>query len=144
MKRKKSFIILTVLIIAIIAVSSIVGCSINGFEEDDFQLEITSIRIDGNKVTVEAKLKNNSWRNGLVVSSGLVHILYTDEEGKPDNWGIASIAIYDWMRCKQTITRTQEFELQKGKYTIEAFSSFACNNDKDRFHYSVEKVIEVQ
>lgn len=143
MKRKKLFIILTVSIIAIIAVSSIVGCSINGFEKDDFQLEITIIRIDGNKVTVEAKLKNNSWRNGLVESSGLLHILYTDEEGKPE-WGIASILIYDWIICKQTITRTQEFELEKGKYTIEAISNFSCNKDKDLFYYSVEKVIEVQ
>ena len=143
MKRKKSFIILTVLIIAIIAISSIVGCSINGFEKDDFELEITSIRIDGNKVTVEAQLKNNSWRNGLVASSGLIHILYTDEEGKPDNWGIADILIYDWMRCKQTITRTCEFELEKGQYTIEAFSGFDCNNAKDHFYYRVEKVIEV-
>ena len=143
MKRKKSFIIFTVLIIAIIAISSIVGCSINGFEKDDFELEIASIRIDGNKVTVEAQLKNNSWRNGLVSSSGLIHILYTDEEGKPDNWGIADILIYDWMRCKQTITQTCEFELEKGKYTIEAFSGFDCNNAKDHFYYRVEKVIEV-
>ena len=135
---------MTVLIIAIIAISSIAGCSINGFEKDDFQLEITSIRIDGDKVTVEAKLKNNSWRNGLVVSSGLIHILYTDEYGKPDNWGIPSIAIYNWIRCKQTITQTYEFELEKGKYTIEALTAFSCNNDKDDFSYSVEKVIEVQ
>ena len=143
MKRKKPFIILTVIIVAVIVISGIVGCSINGFGNDDFELKITNIRIDGNKVTVEAKLKNNSWRNGLVVSSGLIHILYTDEDGMPDNWGIASIALYNWMRCKQTITQTCEFELEKGTYTIEAFSSFSCNNDKDDFYYRVEKIIEV-
>ena len=142
MKRKKSFIVLTVIIIVVIAISSIIGCSINGFKEDDFEIAITSIRIDGNKVTVKAQLKNNSWRNGLVTSSGLLHILYTDEDGKPD-WAIASIALYNWIRCKQKITVTEVFELEKGKYTIRAVSGFDCNKNKSHFVYSVEKVIEV-
>ena len=142
-KRKKSLIILSVVIIAIIVISSIVGCSINGFKQDDFQLEITSIRIDGNKVTVTAQLKNKSLRNGLVTSNGLIEIYYTDENGMPDNWASSSICIYDWIRCKQKITATYTFELEKGTYTITATAGFSCNNEKDDFVYKAVKTIEV-
>ena len=143
MKRKKSFIILTVIIVAVIVISSIVGCSINGFEKDDFELEITSIRIDGNKVAVEAILKNNSWRNGMVVSGfSMIEVIYQDEE-QSINWGFPSIAKYYWIRCKQTIKETQEFQLEKGKYTIIAIVDFNCNKNKDTFFYKAETIIEV-
>ncbi len=141
-KRKKVFIITVVAIIAVIALVSIVGCSINGFEKDDFEFTITSIRVDGNKVTVVAQLKNNSWRNGWVVSSGLIHIVYEDEGGNPE-WGITSIAINNWISCKQKITKTQEYTLEKGRYTIKALANFSCNNNKDKFHYIVEATVEI-
>ena len=144
MKRKKSLIILAIVIIVVLTTSCIVGCSINGFKKDDFQFSITSVKIDGNKVTVTAQLKNNSLRNGFVTRSGLIYIIYTDEDGKPDNWAVASICIYDWIRFKQKVTETEEFVLEKGKtYTITAISSFSCNNSKDDFVYKVVKTIEV-
>lgn len=143
-KKNKTFIILVVVAVIVLTVACVVCFSINGFKQDDFTLSITSVKIEGNKVTVTAQLKNNSLRNGWISSSGLIHMEYHDENGMPDNWGVASIYILNWMRCKQTVIRTVTFELnEKGKYTIEAFSSFSCNGDKDDFHYKAQKVIEI-
>ncbi|MDE5755745.1 MAG: hypothetical protein K2I23_01495 [Clostridia bacterium] len=143
MKRKKSFIILTVLIVAIIAASSIVGCSINGFRQEDFQLAITDVRINDNIVTIDVEFKNTSWRNGLVVSGfNIIEVIYQDEDNSI-NWGFPSIAVYHWIRCKQKITETQEFQLEKGIYTITAIVDFFCNGDRDSFYYRVETIVEV-
>ncbi|MDE5654134.1 MAG: hypothetical protein K2I46_00820 [Clostridia bacterium] len=149
MKRKNAFIIISVLIIVCISISCFIGCSSNGLNEEDFEISITNIQVKGSRVTVEVEFKNNSWHNGWIVSSGdsrrpstLINVIYKDENGEP-MWGVASIAVKHWIKGKQKITKTVEFQLEKGQYTITAIVDFYCNINNNRFYYFDEKVIEV-
>ena len=142
MKRKSAIVLLIVLLFSIV-LFSFSGCSSSGFKQEDFQLAITDVQVNGNNVIVNAEFKNTSWRNGMIVSGfSIIEVIYQDEE-QSLNWGFPSIAKYYWIRCKQTIKETEEFQLEKGKYTIIAIVDFHCNKDKDRFYYKAETIIEV-
>ena len=138
---------ITTLVLAVLIISTLLfsfcGCSSSGFKQEDFELAITDVQVDGIHVTVSVEFKNKSWRNGWVVSNGLIHVIYYRDEEERDSWAFASVAIYDWIICKHTVKEKEELQLEKGQYTIAAIVRIHCNDDRDVFYYEVEKVIKV-
>ena len=143
MKRINRFIIFAIVIIAVLF--SFCGCESAGFKQDDFEIKLISVEVDGNKVTVQTEFKNKSYRNGLVFSGDPLIEIYCNDENGESQWVYSSIGRNYWIICKQKRTKTDVFELEEGIYTIQAYVSLSCNNGKDLLSYSTETVtIEIK
>ena len=149
MKKIKQYFVFTVVIIALIF--TLCGCSPTKFEQDDFELKVESVEINGNQVAMQIEFRNNSYKNGWVLSGGasgkpssIIRVCCKNSDGE-SMWDYPAVAINHWIRCKQKIKNTDTFELEEGIYTIEVCVSLYCNNEKDHFYYESESItIEIE
>ncbi len=136
---KKRFCICAILILVILICVIASSCS-SKFDDEDFSIELSDVKVDGNNVSVSVIFKNNSFKSDVVIGTGaIVYIFYEDENGKPD-WCIPSIAVKHLIYAKQKIKKTEKFELPKGVYKVYGIADFDC--DGKSYYYETE-VFEV-
>ncbi|MDE6275536.1 MAG: hypothetical protein K2M75_03250 [Clostridia bacterium] len=149
MKRKNVIILVTVLIITTSLISCFGACTSNGLKEGDFKLEITDVQVRNNRVVVSVEFKNISWHNGWIYTGGepsrpstMIQFYSTDEIENPDHT-YTEHKVTHWIKCKQVINASHEFQLPKGTYTITVYADFACNDKNNHFRFMKTTVVEV-
>ena len=149
MKKKNVIILLTIMVIAISLLSCFCGCSTNGLLETDFELEITDVQVKNNRVVVSVEFKNISWHNGWIYTGGeasrpstMIQFYSTDEIENSDS-AYTNHEVTHWIKCKQVIKASHEFQLSKGTYTITVYADFACNEKSNHFRFTETTVVEV-
>ena len=149
MKKKSVIIFVVVLIIAISIISCFSGCSSNGLQYGDFKLEITDVQVMYNRVIVSVEFKNTSWHNGWIYTGGepsrpstMIQFYSTDEIENPDH-AYTEHQVTHWIKCKQVINASHEFQLPKGTYTITVYADFACNDKNNHFRFLETVTVEV-
>ncbi|MDE6605976.1 MAG: hypothetical protein K2K85_08160 [Clostridia bacterium] len=146
LKKATARIILIVLTISLLLLS-FCGCSSSGFKEDDFEISLKSVSVDGNVLSVTVEFRNKSWHSGKAISGGetfnLASIIHVECKEINDDIPIVypSIAINHWIMCKQKVTKKVQLQLEKGTYRVRAICGFLCNNNDDSFFFSTEEVI---
>ena len=69
LKKATARIILIVLTISLLLLS-FCGCSSSGFKEDDFEISLKSVSVDGNVLSVTVEFRNKSGHRCLFFSGG--------------------------------------------------------------------------
>ena len=150
MRRKNVIILLTVLIITISLLSSFGACTTNGLQEGDFKLVITDVQVKNNRVIVDVEFKNISWHNGWIYTGGeaskpstMIQFYSTDDIENPDS-AYTNHEVTHWIKCKQVVKASHEFQLEKGTYTITVYADFACNDEANHFRFMETTTVEVK
>lgn len=149
MKRKSVIIFVVLLTICVSTFFCLCGCSSNGLLETDFKLEITEVQVRNNRVIVKVEFKNTSWHNGWIHTGGepsrpstMIQFYSTDDIENPDH-AYTEHQVTHWIKCKQVINASHEFQLPKGTYTITAYADFACNDEANHFRFMQQITVEV-
>ena len=147
--KNKIIILISVLIICVMMFSCLCGCSSNGLLETDFKLEITDVQVKNNRVIVSVEFKNTSWHNGWVYTGGepsrpstMIQFYSTDEIENPDH-AYTEHQVTHWIKCKQVINASHEFQLARGTHTITVYADFACNDKNNHFRFLETVTVEV-
>lgn len=146
---KKRIILISVLIIGVLIFSCLCGCSSNGLSEADFKLDITDVQVRNNRVVVKVEFKNTSWHNGWIHTGGepsrpstMIQFYCTDDIENPDH-AYTNHEVTHWIKCKEVINASHEFQLPKGTHTITVYADFACNDEANHFRFLQQTTVVV-
>ena len=149
MRKKTAIILISVLTVGVLFLSCFAGCTTNGLKEEDFQLTITDVQVKNNRVIIEVEFKNKSWHNGWIFTGGepsrpstMIQFYCTDDIENPD-CAYTNHEVTHWMKCKQIINASHEFQLPKGTHTLTVYADFACNDKNNHFRFMQTTVVEV-